>query len=150
VRIGLDTQILHPDQRLVHVPANPCAFLRLAGHALREFESILRSALLAPLDVKVEAGLTKQQLKDIEATLKGLGYGESAINRAKNELAPRVNHVDQIKKIVSRLGLASDGDVARNWFAIRPVHRRRTKEGSTVNLRSTTPSARIGQSRSKA
>ena len=29
VRIGFDTQILHPNQRLVHVPANPHAFLRL-------------------------------------------------------------------------------------------------------------------------
>lgn len=88
----------------------------MAGHSLREFDSILRSALAAPLDAKIETGLSKEQLREIDTSLKKLGYDDSAINRAKAALAPRVNHVEQIKKIVTRLGLDPAGDVARNWL----------------------------------
>src|SRR5690242_18828045 len=39
----------------------------LAGHALRELDSILRGTLAAPLDAKIDATLNKNQLKAVEA-----------------------------------------------------------------------------------
>src|SRR5260221_9719080 len=44
-----------------------------------------------------------------------MGFDEPAIQRAINGLRPRLTHKTQIRKIVARLGLDPDGDVATRW-----------------------------------
>lgn len=95
----------------------------VAAHALRELESILRQTLAGPMEIAV--GATSDDLKKIEAARKHLhavGFNEDTINRAAKELQPRLSHKAQIQAIVTRLGLAADGDIARAWIAISQAH----------------------------
>jgi hypothetical protein len=91
----------------------------VAAHALRELESILRQTLAGPMEIAVDAtpdDLAK--VEDARANLRTIGFSDDAINRAAKELQPRLSHKAQIQAIVTRLGLAADGDIARAWITI--------------------------------
>lgn len=95
----------------------------LAAHALRELESILRQTLDVPMDVGIEP--TEEELKKLEeakTALRALGYGDDLVLRALSQLRPRLSHKEEIEKIVTRLGLARDGDIARAWKSISQAH----------------------------
>ncbi|MHC2585891.1 hypothetical protein ACVI1J_010434 [Bradyrhizobium diazoefficiens] len=95
----------------------------LAAYALRELESILRQTLDVPMEVAVPP--TPQDMERIEkakAGLRAIGYGEEDVQRVANQLRPRLSHKEEIEKIVTRLGLAPDGDIARAWKSISQAH----------------------------
>lgn len=96
----------------------------IAAHALRELESIIRQTLEVPMDVAVTASAReRERLEKANASLEELGYGDVVVKQVINQLRPRLSHKEQIEKIVLRLGLAADGDVARAWKAIADAHR---------------------------
>ena len=91
----------------------------MAAHALRELESMIRSSLEVPMDAK--ATLSDEDEKKAELgikALRGLGYDDETLRRAKDALAPRHNHANQIKLIVQRLGLSPEGDIATAWVSL--------------------------------
>jgi len=91
----------------------------LAAHALRELDSMLRGALEVPMEAR--APETAEDVEKIALTrkqLRALGFQDQAIDRAARELKPRLNHKQQIRQIVSRLGLAPDGDIANLWASL--------------------------------
>jgi hypothetical protein len=90
----------------------------MAAHALRELDSIFRETLAAPMDAKIEKGLAEEQKKETTKQLKTLAFGDAAIDRAMKALEPRVNHRKQIEKIVTRLGVDANGDIAKAWFSV--------------------------------
>lgn len=91
----------------------------VAAHALRELDSMLRSALVVPMEVKAAASLIAPgQFVQAKAALEALGFEGPAAEKAVLALKPRVNHANAIRQITDRLGLASDGDVARAWIAL--------------------------------
>jgi hypothetical protein len=90
-----------------------------AAHALRELDSTLRHVLEVPMDAKAPETLDDtERLSKAREQLKALGFEDAAIQRATNSLKPRINHKAQIRKIVERLGLASDGDIANRWTSL--------------------------------
>ena len=91
----------------------------VAAHALRELDSLLRHVLETPMDAKAtEDSKTAEQIEKARQSLIEQDFDEPAIQRATNALKPRFNHKNQIRKIVARLGLAPDGDVAKCWIAL--------------------------------
>ncbi|MET4373307.1 hypothetical protein ABIA99_006029 [Bradyrhizobium sp. LB12.1] len=91
----------------------------LAGHALRELDSSIRSVLAAPMDALPQED--EQQAKrraDALRALKDMKFDEETLQRADNALKPRLNHRTQIERIVKQLGLAPDGDVAKLWIEL--------------------------------
>jgi hypothetical protein len=75
--------------------------------------------LEVPMDAKAtddqdNAGKVEKAKQDLIA----LGFDEAAIQRAGSALKPRFSHKKQIRKIVARLGLAPDGDVANCWTSL--------------------------------
>jgi len=95
----------------------------LAAHALRELESILRQTLEVPMDVAITP--SQEQIDRIEAAkaqLQALGFNGDEIQRVANQLRPRLSHKEEIEKIVTRLGLAPDGDIAQAWKSISQAH----------------------------
>lgn len=70
----------------------------LAGHALRELESMIRSSLVVPMDVTVIVSEADQQRsEDGLKALAQLDFDETALQRAAKALAPQHSHSDQIK-----------------------------------------------------
>jgi hypothetical protein len=95
----------------------------LAAHALRELDSILRQALEVPMDVALEP--SRQDIENLDkarAQLRALGYEDDKVSYAIKQLQPRLSHKEEIEKIVVRLGLAPDGDIARAWKSISQAH----------------------------
>lgn len=95
----------------------------IAAHALRELESMLRQTLEVPMEVTITP--SQQSIDKIEAAkaqLRKLGFSEVELQRVGKELRPRLNHKEQIQTIVTRLGLAPDGDIARAWYSISQAH----------------------------
>src|SRR5258706_1433159 len=95
----------------------------LAAHALRELESILRQTLEVRMDVAITP--SQEQIDRIEAAkaqLQALGFNGDEIQRVANQLRPRLSHKEEIEKIVTRLGLAPDGDIAQAWKSISQAH----------------------------
>jgi hypothetical protein len=97
----------------------------IAAHALRELESILRDTLAMP----TEATITPSQedidkIESAKTQLRALGFSDDQLQRVSKELKPRLNHKEQIETIVTRLGLAPDGDIARAWKSISQAHRK--------------------------
>ena len=95
----------------------------IAAHALRELESILRQTLEAPMEVAITP--SQEEIEKIETArdqLRSLGFNDTEIERAANALRPRLSHKQQIAMIVTRLGLAPDGDIARAWNFISDAH----------------------------
>jgi len=95
----------------------------VAAHALREFDSILRQTLEVPMEVAVTPSQDEiRRIEKAKAQLQALGYNDDEIQRASNQLRPRLSHKGEIEKIVTRLGLAPDGDIARAWKSISQAH----------------------------
>jgi hypothetical protein len=95
----------------------------MAGHALRELESILRRTLMVAMEAKNSETLPQRAtLKEARKALRALGFDDDAISRAVQELKPRLSHKAQIRTIVARLGLDPDGDIAVAWLSICEAH----------------------------
>lgn len=91
----------------------------VAAHALRELDSLIRKILEVPLDANApEQPSDQEQEQKARAALAELGFDEAAIERAIKGLKPRLNHKNQIRNIVARLGLAPDSDVAKLWISV--------------------------------
>ena len=69
----------------------------LAGHALRELDSSIRSVLAAPMDALPQED--EQQVKrraDALRTLKDMKFDEETLQRADQALKPKLSHRTQI------------------------------------------------------
>ena len=97
----------------------------LAGHALRELDSLIRGVLAASMDALAQDG--EQQAKtraDALRVLKEMKFDEQTRQRAEKALKPQFNHRTQIEKIVKQLGLAPDGDIAKLWVELTKAYGR--------------------------
>ena len=91
----------------------------IAAHALRELDSMIRSALVVPMEAKAaENEQDAARLLDALKMLKGKGYGQEALQRAEKALRSQHNHVTEIKLIGARLGLSEDGDILHAWISL--------------------------------
>jgi hypothetical protein len=91
----------------------------VAAHALRELDSTLRHVLEVPMEAKaLELPENADKLDEAQKQLSVIGFDEAAIQRATKALLPRLTHKTQIRKIVERLGLDPDGDVAKQWASL--------------------------------
>lgn len=97
----------------------------LAGHALRELDSLVRHVLATPMEARASdnAEETKRR-SDARAKLKEMGFEEPALQRAERALKPIFSHKKQIEHIVTRLGLAPDGDIAKLWIRLNQTYGR--------------------------
>jgi hypothetical protein len=82
----------------------------LAGHALRELESLLRQVLAAPLDAVApdDPDEKRRRQKALKALKVEFDYDEESLQRAQKALRPSLSHRKQILRIVDRLGFAPD------------------------------------------
>jgi hypothetical protein len=95
----------------------------IAGHAMRELDSILRQTLAGPMGITADASAEdKTMLSAARKQFRALGFKDDAINRAAEKLQPRLTHKEEIQAIVTRLGLAADGDIAGAWISISQAH----------------------------
>jgi hypothetical protein len=95
----------------------------MAGHALRELESIVRQTLATPLEAMPSPSAEElEKVKAAEKQLQMLGFKKNKIDAALDKLKPRPNHKQQIEGIVTRLGLSADGDIARAWKMLTDAH----------------------------
>jgi hypothetical protein len=93
--------------------------LPLAAHALRELDSTFRQVLEVPMEARaLDSPDQAKKIKEARKGLKAIGFDRLAIQRAANSLKPRIAHKTQIRKIVARLGLDPDGDVAKQWTSL--------------------------------
>jgi hypothetical protein len=91
----------------------------MAAHALRELESTLRHVLEVPMEAKAsESSDDIARLDEARNQLRALGYDSETVQQALKYLKPRFSHKDQIRKIVTRLGLDPDGDIATKWASL--------------------------------
>lgn len=91
----------------------------VAGHAIRELDSVLRQTLAGPMGVALVATAEdKARLKAARKQLRALGFTDDAVNRAVEKLQPRRSHKEEIQAIVTRLGLGAEGDIARAWISM--------------------------------
>jgi hypothetical protein len=97
----------------------------LAGHALRELDSLVRHVLATPMEARAsdDAEETKRR-SEARAALKEMGFDELALQRAERALKPVFSHKRQIKHIVTRLGLLADGDIAKLWIRLNQTYGR--------------------------
>lgn len=90
----------------------------MALHALRELNSMLRGVLAVPMGaVEVLDEDFKERLESARNRLTELKFSDGAVNEAVKRLLPGTAKT-QIEKIVTQLGLASDGDIAKKWVAL--------------------------------
>jgi hypothetical protein len=126
IRRLLGTQIADRYVDFCRLVAGDCS-LRvsspMAGHALRELESIMRQTLAAPLEAAptpaAEALLVR--IEAAERQLQILGFEKEKIDAALDKLKPST-HKQQIEAVVTRLGLSADGDIARAWKKLTGAH----------------------------
>jgi hypothetical protein len=114
--------------RLASFDTGLCASRPMAAHGLRELDSMIRDALVVPMEAKAaENEQDAACLKEALALLKGKGYGDESLQRAEKALKPRHNHSTEIKLIGARLGLSENSDIIRAWISLtRTVGRART------------------------
>ena len=97
----------------------------LAGHALRELDLLIRSVLAVPMDARAEDDNQQEEARqDAQRILTDLGFDDDAVKRAGDGLKPRLNHRTQIERILGRLGLAPDGDIAKLWIELNKAYGR--------------------------
>jgi hypothetical protein len=78
--------------------------------------------LEAPMEAKTpDEVLDPAKRRQAEEKLRELNFSEDDIRAAVKALTPRVSHKAQIRKIVVRLGLAVDGDIAKSWLSVCDV-----------------------------
>lgn len=97
----------------------------LAGHALRELDSLVRHVLAVPMDARAEDSREQEFCRrKARRVLRKMGFDDAAVQRAGDALKPRFSHKAQIERIASRLGLAPDGDVAKLWIELNELYGR--------------------------
>jgi hypothetical protein len=97
----------------------------LAGHALRELDSLIRSVLAVPMDARAEDDDQGEEARrNAQRVLKDMGFDDEAVRRAGDALKPRLSHRTQVERIVTRLGLAADGDIAKLWIELNNAYGR--------------------------
>ena len=97
----------------------------LAGHALRELDSLVRHVLAVPMDARAEDSREQEFCRrKARRVLRKMGFDDAAVQRAGDALKPRFSHKAQIERIASRLGLAPDGDVAKLWIELNESYGR--------------------------
>src|ERR1700675_2531095 len=107
----------------------------LAGHALRELDSLVRSVLVTPMEARASDNADEVRRRGQARThLKELGFDESALQRAEKALKPSFSHAKQIEHIVKRLGLAPDGDIAKLWIKLNQTYGRVHERSFHANL----------------
>jgi hypothetical protein len=95
----------------------------LAGHAMRELDSLIRQVLAVPMDAQAIDDPEQNRLRaGARRALLGMGFDEAAVQRAEAALKPKFSHKVQIRKLVARLGLAPDGDVAMLWIGLNEAY----------------------------
>jgi hypothetical protein len=95
----------------------------MAGHALRELESIVRQTLAAPLEAtESQDPEALGRIDAAERQLHAIGFDKVKIDAALIKLTPRLTHGEQIEAIVTRLGLTADSDIARAWKKLTGGH----------------------------
>lgn len=96
----------------------------MAGHALRELESIVRQTLAAPMEATfTPSPEALAKLEEARRQLDALGFSKVQVDDAiAKGLGPRLSHAEQIDVIVKRLGLAVDSDIARAWKKLTGAH----------------------------
>ena len=62
--------------------------------------------------------------RDARRMLKKMGFDDAAVQRAGDQLKPKLSHRKQIERILGQLGLAADGDVARLWIELNQTYGR--------------------------
>jgi hypothetical protein len=103
----------------------------LAGHAMRELESLLRQVLAAPLDAVAPDDPAEEcrREKALKALKEDSGYDAETLQRARKALRPSLSHKKEILRIVDRLGFAPDADITKAWIGLSKttgqVHKRR-------------------------
>src|SRR5262245_25586374 len=76
----------------------------LAGHALRELDSLVRHVLAAPMEARAaDSAEEAKRRREARAKLKEMGFDEPALQRAEKALKPAFSHKKQIQQIVTRL-----------------------------------------------
>jgi hypothetical protein len=84
----------------------------LAGHALRELDSLVRHVLATPMDARAPDNAEEAKCRrEARVKLKEMGFDELVLQRVEKALMPRYSHKKQIQQIVGRLGLTPDGDI---------------------------------------
>jgi hypothetical protein len=107
----------------------------LAGHALRELDSLVRSVLVTPMEARASDNPDEVTRRGQARTkLKELGFDESALQRAEKALKPSFSHAKQIEHIVRRLDLAPDGDIAKLWIKLNQTYGRVHERSFHANL----------------
>jgi hypothetical protein len=97
----------------------------LAGHALRELDSLIRHVLATPLDARaIDDPEQRIRRREVRRILKRMGFDDPAVQRAGDALKPKLSHKNQIERIVTRLGLAADGDIAKLWISLNETYGR--------------------------
>jgi hypothetical protein len=97
----------------------------LAGHALRELDSLIRHVLAVPMDARaVDDQGQKKLRREARRLLRKMGFDDGAIQRAGDGLKPRFSHKAQIEKITARLGLSPDSDVTKLWIELNETYGR--------------------------
>lgn len=97
----------------------------LAGHALRELDSLIRHVLAVPMEARAVDDDEQAKLRGkARRMLKKMGFPDGAVQHAGEALEPKIGHKTQIEKIVVRLGLAPDGDVAKLWIELNDTYGR--------------------------
>ena len=78
-----------------------------------------------PMDARAEADDQQEESRqNAQRILKDLGFDDDAVRRAGDGLKPRFSHRTQIERILSRLGLAPDGDIAKLWIELNKAYGR--------------------------
>jgi hypothetical protein len=78
----------------------------LAGHAMRELDSLIRDVLAVPMDARAVDDPEQSKLRtDARKALVKMGFDEPAVQRAEKALKPQFSHKAQSRKLVERLGL---------------------------------------------
>jgi hypothetical protein len=93
----------------------------LAAHAIREFESSLRSALIVHGERATEETVDQLTLQQVSEYLSTLNFNRSAIDRALKALRPQDTHKTSIVRVLSWLGFEAGGVVAKAWMSLVQV-----------------------------
>jgi hypothetical protein len=97
----------------------------LAGHALRELDSLIRHVLATPMDARAVDDLKETRRRgEARCKLKEMDFDEPALQRVEAALKPRFSQKTQIQKIVARLGLSPEGDIAKLWIKLNEAYGR--------------------------
>ena len=77
----------------------------LAGHAMRELDSLIRHVLAVPMDARaVDDPEQTKQRADARKALIEMGFDEAAAQRAEAALKPRLSHKHKLENLSRGLG----------------------------------------------